>query len=49
VIAVQKWFEDAKLGIFIHYGIYAVDGVMVFLQWAHVNMYGGSGAVVTHN
>ncbi|WP_059046948.1 alpha-L-fucosidase [Paenibacillus rubinfantis] len=22
-----SWFEDAKLGIFIHYGIYAVDGV----------------------
>ncbi|GJM77614.1 glycosyl hydrolase [Paenibacillus sp. HMSSN-139] len=24
---MQPWFEDAKLGIFIHYGIYAVDGV----------------------
>lgn len=23
----MKWFEDAKLGIFIHYGMYAVDGV----------------------
>lgn len=23
----MQWFEDAKLGIFIHYGIYAVDGV----------------------
>jgi alpha-L-fucosidase len=22
----MQWFEDAKLGIFIHYGIYAVDG-----------------------
>lgn len=24
---MQSWFPDAKLGIFIHYGIYAVDGV----------------------
>ncbi|MBM6994188.1 alpha-L-fucosidase [Paenibacillus sp. DXFW5] len=24
---MRPWFEDAKLGIFIHYGIYAVDGV----------------------
>ncbi|WP_369244230.1 alpha-L-fucosidase [Streptomyces sp. R41] len=23
---MQPWFTDAKLGIFIHYGIYAVDG-----------------------
>ena len=22
-----QWFQDAKLGIFIHWGIYAVDGV----------------------
>ncbi|NUR02148.1 MAG: alpha-L-fucosidase [Streptomyces sp.] len=26
-MAVQPWFTDAKLGIFIHWGIYAVDGV----------------------
>jgi alpha-L-fucosidase len=24
---IQSWFTEAKLGIFIHYGIYAVDGV----------------------
>lgn len=23
---MQPWFSDAKLGIFIHYGVYAVDG-----------------------
>src|ERR1700712_1068809 len=23
----MQWFSDAKLGIFIHYGIYAVNGV----------------------
>ena len=23
----MEWFEDAKLGIFIHYGIYAVNGI----------------------
>ena len=23
----MEWFDDAKLGIFIHWGIYAVDGV----------------------
>ena len=26
-MTMQKWFTDAKLGIFIHWGIYAVDGV----------------------
>ena len=26
-MTLQPWFTDAKLGIFIHYGIYAVDGV----------------------
>lgn len=26
-MAMQPWFPDAKLGIFVHYGIYAVDGV----------------------
>ncbi|MCO5238498.1 MAG: alpha-L-fucosidase [Chitinophagaceae bacterium] len=25
--AKMQWFKDAKLGIFIHWGIYAVDGV----------------------
>lgn len=24
---MQRWFTDAKLGIFVHWGIYAVDGV----------------------
>jgi alpha-L-fucosidase len=24
---MQQWFPDAKLGIFIHYGIYAVKGI----------------------
>ncbi len=23
----MQWFADAKLGIFIHWGIYAVDGI----------------------
>ncbi|MDE2315045.1 MAG: alpha-L-fucosidase, partial [Xanthomonadaceae bacterium] len=23
----MQWFADAKFGIFIHYGIYAVDGI----------------------
>jgi alpha-L-fucosidase len=26
-MAIQPWFTDAKLGIFVHWGIYAVDGV----------------------
>ena len=25
--AKMEWYGDAKLGIFIHWGIYAVDGV----------------------
>lgn len=24
---IQPWFEDAKLGIFLHWGIYAVNGI----------------------
>ncbi|MFG1811586.1 alpha-L-fucosidase [Streptomyces sp. NPDC049040] len=32
---MQPWFADAKLGIFIHYGIYAVDGVPE--SWALYN------------
>ena len=31
----MHWFEDAKLGIFIHWGIYAVDGVDE--SWAFYN------------
>ncbi len=30
-----QWFTDAKLGIFIHYGIYAVDGTAE--SWAFYN------------
>ncbi|GIP19817.1 alpha-L-fucosidase [Paenibacillus sp. J22TS3] len=32
---MQKWFEEAKLGIFIHYGIYAVNGVSE--SWSFYN------------
>ena len=32
---VQPWFEKAKLGIFIHYGIYAVDGISE--SWSFYN------------
>lgn len=32
---MQPWFTDAKLGIFVHYGIYAVDGVEE--SWAMFN------------
>ncbi len=31
----MQWFADAKLGIFIHYGIYSVDGVDE--SWAFYN------------
>jgi alpha-L-fucosidase len=34
-VALQPWFADAKLGIFIHYGIYAVDGVAE--SWSFYN------------
>lgn len=30
-----KWFEEAKLGIFIHYGIYAVNGIAE--SWSFYN------------
>lgn len=32
---IQPWFTDAKLGIFVHYGIYAVDGVAE--SWSFYN------------
>lgn len=32
---MQEWFKEAKLGIFIHYGIYAVDGVAE--SWSFYN------------
>jgi alpha-L-fucosidase len=32
---LQQWFTDAKLGIFIHYGIYAVKGIPE--SWAFFN------------
>jgi alpha-L-fucosidase len=32
---MQPWFPGAKLGIFLHYGIYAVDGVAE--SWAFYN------------
>ncbi|WP_286858284.1 MULTISPECIES: alpha-L-fucosidase [Sphingobacterium] len=38
-ISAQKmdWFEDAKLGIFIHWGIYSVDGISE--SWSFFNNY----------
>ncbi|WZL80549.1 alpha-L-fucosidase [Vallitaleaceae bacterium 9-2] len=32
---MHKWFEQAKLGIFIHYGIYAVDSVSESWSFYH--------------
>ncbi|NUP62700.1 MAG: alpha-L-fucosidase [Nonomuraea sp.] len=32
---MQPWFPDAKLGIFIHYGLYAVEGVAE--SWSFYN------------
>jgi len=36
-IQKMQWFTDAKLGIFIHWGIYAVDGIDE--SWAFYNGY----------
>lgn len=33
----MEWFKNAKLGIFIHWGIYAVDGISE--SWAFFNNY----------
>jgi len=33
----MEWFEDAKLGIFIHWGIYAVNGISE--SWSFFNNY----------
>lgn len=33
----MQWFEDAKLGIFIHWGIYAVNGISE--SWSFFNGY----------
>ncbi len=35
--ANMEWFKDAKLGIFIHYGIYAVNGIDE--SWSFFNGY----------
>ncbi|EEI93649.1 Alpha-L-fucosidase [Sphingobacterium spiritivorum ATCC 33300] len=35
--AKMEWFEDAKLGIFIHWGIYSVQGISE--SWAFFNNY----------
>lgn len=35
IASKMNWFQDAKLGIFIHWGIYAVDGVDE--SWAFYN------------
>ncbi|WP_197499142.1 alpha-L-fucosidase, partial [Mycobacterium sp. E3298] len=32
---VSQWFGEAKLGIFIHYGIYAVNGIAE--SWSFYN------------
>jgi alpha-L-fucosidase len=32
---MQQWFPDAKLGIFIHYGIYAVNGIAESWSFFH--------------
>ena len=33
----MEWFKEAKLGIFIHWGIYAVNGVSE--SWSFFNNY----------
>ncbi len=33
----MEWFKDAKLGVFIHWGIYAVDGISE--SWSFFNGY----------
>ena len=33
----MEWFKDAKLGIFIHWGIYAVNGISE--SWSFYNNY----------
>ena len=31
--AALKWFTEAKFGLFIHYGLYSLDGIHPFEQW----------------
>ena len=33
----MEWFSDAKLGVFIHWGVYAVNGVAE--SWSFFNKY----------
>ena len=35
--AKMQWFQDAKLGVFIHWGIYSVNGISE--SWAFFNNY----------
>jgi len=32
---IKQWFNEAKLGIFVHYGIYAVNGISE--SWSFFN------------
>lgn len=34
-MAIQPWFGEAKLGIFIHYGVYAVNGISESWSFFH--------------
>ncbi|WP_315819418.1 alpha-L-fucosidase [Paraflavitalea speifideaquila] len=34
----MQWFQDARLGIFIHWGIYAVNGVLESHSFYHRTM-----------
>ena len=35
--AKMEWFKNAKLGVFIHWGIYSVDGISE--SWSFFNNY----------
>src|SRR5260370_11935793 len=44
---VPKWYQDAKFGIFIHWGVYSVPGVDS--EWYPRNMYIQGSKVFKHH
>lgn len=44
---IPEWFKDAKLGIFIHWGVYAVPGFQN--EWYPRNIYQEGSKVYEHH
>lgn len=49
---VPQWYKDAKFGIFIHWGVYAVPGYTVkgnYAEWYQYRMQSGDSVLATYH